>query len=68
MNFIESEVLELKREFNDKAIRTAVAFANTKGGKIYIGVDDNGEAIGVENVDETQLAISNSIEQVSLLM
>lgn len=30
-------------------VRTAVAFANTKGGKIIIGVNDNAEIIGINN-------------------
>ena len=41
----ESEQLEYKREFNSsgekkRLLRTVVAFANGKGGKIIIGVDD----------------------------
>jgi len=48
----ENEVVEFKeRVEEDKTkkdlIRTAVAFANTKGGKIFIGISDNAEIIGV---------------------
>jgi len=32
----------------EEIIKTVVAFANTKGGKIYIGVDDHGNVIGVD--------------------
>ncbi len=43
---------EFKSELTKNTMKTAVAFANTKGGTIYIGIDDGGEVIGVENVDD----------------
>ncbi len=51
----EGHHLEFKREEenNPDIAKTIVAFANTDGGKILIGVDDNGEIIGVSNPDET---------------
>ena len=30
-----------------------VAFLNTQGGIIYIGVEDNGNPVGVDKLDET---------------
>ena len=41
----ESETLEFKESFNTDVIETAVAFANTRGGKIMIGVSDSGEPV-----------------------
>ena len=38
----ENENTEFKSSFADSAIETLVAFANTKGGKIVIGVDNKG--------------------------
>lgn len=38
-----------------------VAFANTNGGKIYIGLDDDGMVYGVEDVDDTMLRVTNMI-------
>ena len=38
----ESQTAEFKNSFQKEVIKTVVAFANTKGGKIFIGVDDNG--------------------------
>ena len=42
----ESDVLEFKREVNNSIVKEVVAFANTKGGTIIIGYDDNGELVG----------------------
>ena len=38
----ESTTLEFKSSFNDETIETLTAFANSKGGKVLIGVDDKG--------------------------
>ena len=48
---------------NDKLEREVVAFLNYReGGDIYIGVNDNDEAIGVDNADEMQLMIADRIK------
>lgn len=50
----ESKTLEFKKEFpnNESIAKTVIAFSNTSGGKLIIGVDNNGEIIGLkENVD-----------------
>lgn len=39
----ESETLEFKERFNTEIIETAVAFANTRGGRILIGISDDGK-------------------------
>ena len=59
--FVESQVLELKREFSEGIRKTVVAFANTDGGKILIGIDDNGVVVGVDDPNECMLQISSSI-------
>ena len=38
-----------------------IAFANCEGGKLYIGVQDDGTIIGVEDPDGTALQISNMV-------
>ncbi len=45
----ESEKIEFKESFSDtkRIIETIVAFANTKGGIIYVGIDDYGKIKGV---------------------
>ena len=42
----ESETLEFKPSFNQDVIETAAAFANTRGGRIVIGVSNFGVPLG----------------------
>lgn len=58
---LENIDLEYKKEYTDDIKKTIIAFANTKGGKIKIGIDDNLNVLGVSNVDETILKITNTI-------
>ena len=46
----ENQLLDFKFEISDskKIAKTLVAFANTNGGTLLIGVKDNGEVIGIE--------------------
>ncbi|WP_019227630.1 RNA-binding domain-containing protein [Sedimentibacter sp. B4] len=61
MNLFENENTEFKREYVAGINKTVVAFANSKGGTIYIGVSDDGEIIGIEDTDTTLLNILNTI-------
>ncbi len=54
MKFQETETTELKRIYSDTLPKEIVAFLNSFDGTIYIGVEDDGKVIGVENLDETQ--------------
>ncbi len=58
----ESHQLEFKLSFQDEVIVSLVAFANSKGGTIYIGVADNGEVKGVQIGKETLAHWSNEIK------
>jgi len=58
---IERQTLEYKREYNQKAQNTMLAFLNTDGGTLYIGISDDGAIYGVSgNVDEETRSITNS--------
>lgn len=61
MVFQESETVELKAVIADDIKKEIIAFANCEGGKLYIGVRDNGEIIGVEDSDGVALQISNMV-------
>ena len=52
MTFLESMNVELKEILTSELKKEVVAFANTCDGIIYIGVNDKGEVIGVENGDD----------------
>ena len=57
----ESETLEFKREFTLDIKKEIVAFVNTKGGAIYIGIDDGGNIIGVDAPERMCERISSMI-------
>lgn len=59
--FTESEVIELKSQVKADICKEVIAFANSKGGTLYIGVEDNGNIIGVTNTDRIMLQLSNMI-------
>ena len=60
-SYIESETVELKEKYNDNFTREVVAFLNANGGTIYIGIDDNGNIIGANSIDETLRSVSDCI-------
>ena len=59
MVFRESETIELKEVVVDDIKKEIIAFANCDGGKLYIGVRDDGTVVGLDNPDRTALQISN---------
>lgn len=61
MIFQESETTELKAIVTENIKKEIVAFANCNGGKLYVGVQDDGTVIGLENPDETALQINNMV-------
>ncbi len=61
----EGQQLEFKQKaaFPDKLAREMVAFANTDGGRLLVGVADGGSLTGVKCADEEQFAIEKAIDQ-----
>lgn len=57
----EGQTLELKNIWNDNACKTVCAFANTEGGKLYLGYDDNGSLVGLKNAKADTEDIPNTI-------
>lgn len=58
---IENLTTEFKQEYTDDIKKTVIAFANTDGGEIFIGVSDVGTVVGVDDADEIMLKTMNSI-------
>ena len=61
MPYIESDKLELKVQFTTEIKKEIVAFLNSDGGTIIIGVNDAGVVIGVETPKDV-------IERISLMI
>lgn len=49
----ENERIEYKREYVDDIAKEVIAFANTDGGEIYVGVNDDGTPAPLANTDDT---------------
>ena len=62
MKYVESEHTELKRTMSDSLPKEIVAFLNSGGGTIYIGVGDDGSIKGVDDLDETLKKLADLIE------
>ena len=61
MRLLEGANVELKSVIVEDMKKEIVAFANSEGGTLYIGINDQGEVIGVEDVDGVMLQASNMI-------
>lgn len=59
----EGQTLEFKRKaaFPEKIVRELIAFANTDGGTLLVGVDDDGSIPGVKFPEEEWLLIENEL-------
>ena len=62
MIFRENETVELKEIVTDDIKKEIIAFANCNGGKLYIGVRDDGTVSGLDNPDGAALQISNMVK------
>jgi predicted HTH transcriptional regulator len=62
----EGDRLEFKRKASDpsRIAREMVAFANTGGGFLYVGVDDNGDMPGLKHPDGESFVIRNAISNI----
>ena len=61
MSYVESNIMELKRQYTTEIKKEIVAFLNSDGGTLIIGVDDDGTVVGVE-------CAKDIIERVSLMI
>ena len=61
MVFRESEKVELKEIVVNDIRKDIIAFANCNGGKLYIGVQDDGTVVGLDDPDSVALQISNMV-------
>lgn len=59
----EGQLLEFKKKasFPEKIVKEMVAFANTDGGQLLVGVDDDGALSGLKFAEEDRFVIDNAI-------
>lgn len=62
---IENKTTEFKREYTDDIKYAIIAFANTDGGKIYVGMNDDGTPLGLSDVDDTMLRLTNMARDIA---
>ena len=61
IDLIESQTTEFKQIWKDEYLKTVCALANTDGGEFYIGICDNKEVIGLENIESLLEILPNKI-------
>ena len=67
MKYSESDTKELKRELTDAVKEVIISFLNTKGGTIYVGINDDGtlnSSFLKENRDAIDLKLGNWIQDI----
>lgn len=65
ISFGEGKHVEFKTKLDNPEpfVSSVVSFANSDGGRIFVGVDDYGETVGVQNPDNAKGRIENWIAQ-----
>ena len=57
----ESQNIEYKESWRDEYLKWICGFANAQGGRIYIGIDDNQQVVGVADTKRLMEDIPNKI-------
>ena len=57
----ENKNTEFKEKLSSTFLKTVSAYANYDGGSIFFGVDDNGNIVGLDDIDDTCIKIENRI-------
>jgi ATP-dependent DNA helicase RecG len=61
MKFHESKNVELKEKHTKSLLKTVSAYSNYHDGYIYVGINDQGEVVGLPEIHEKKMVIENSI-------
>lgn len=61
----EGPLLEFKRRVPraQRIAKEVVAFANTNGGRLLLGVDDDGSVVGVRDAEEEEFALRRALRE-----
>ena len=60
----ENQNTEWKESWRDEYLKWICGFANAQGGKIYIGTDDNGNVIGIQDGKKLLEDIPNKVRDI----
>jgi len=60
----ESQNIEFKESWREEYLKWICGFANAQGGKLYIGVRDNGEVCGVQDAKKLMEDIPNKVRDL----
>ncbi|MEP1035603.1 ATP-binding protein [Ekhidna sp.] len=62
----ESQYVEFKKKANhpEKIIREVVAFANSNGGHLFIGVNDDGSLAGLKYPEDDEFVLTKAIDEL----
>src|SRR5574344_364563 len=60
----ESQNLEYKESWRDEYLKWICGFANAQGGKLYVGVRDNGEVCGILGTKKLMEDIPNKVRDL----
>ncbi|MCF8299153.1 MAG: putative DNA binding domain-containing protein [Saprospiraceae bacterium] len=60
----ENQNIEWKESWRDEYLKWICGFANAKGGKIFVGMNDKGEVVGVNNSKRLMDDIPNKIQNL----
>ena len=60
----ENQNIEWKESWRDEYLKWICGFANADGGKLFIGINDKGEVIGIENAIKLLDEIPNKVRNL----
>lgn len=62
----EGQFVEFKKKANhpEKIVREVVAFANSTGGHLFVGVDDNGTLAGLKYPEDEEYVLTKAINEL----
>ena len=60
--------IEFKSAWRDEHLKWICGFANAQGGSLFVGIDDDGRVVGLENAKKLSEDISNKVCDVMGLL
>ena len=60
---MEKQNIEYKESWRDEYLKWICGFANAQGGTLYIGMNDKGEVVGVDNAKRLLEDIPNKVSK-----